>query len=759
MKAVARSKDRIAILGCLLILLSGIALLNNGLATALVRANMYDFLCFYGASQGLLRGVDFYDWDETAKIAAEYGEDNFLNVYPPLSSLMFAPLALLPWSVATRIWTLLSLAALIAFVVLLGRWFLRGLDGSTRLIWAGVGLMLIAMYHSLGHAFQVGQVTMIVAALLMGVLTLARDRRDNAAAGLLSVAFFFKPTAVVLILYFLLKRRWRLVLYSLAGITILLLISVAVLGVPIHESYVQRMIWYFDRVDPGVNYQDAPSFWARLVAREGVSPFPQYAHLLKPLSRLSLVVIMVPTVLLLWRRRWEELSDGALLAEFGLLLTAVLLTQNQSAIHAWFLPSIALAGAAIYIREMDPDSRRFWWLAVGWAAAWCLIALPFQFREPELRRGLLVLATSSKFYGGLVLWGVLLAVVSGHHRDRAGTAEAPEAEPLPVAEDDLPQSTVLVPSYRRPEALLRCLEGIMAGTHVPEQIVVVLRESDGDSREALQRCAMQEPARRDLLDIAEVSQPGPMAAANAGLAIARGEIVSQIDDDCVPAPDWLQRLLSHYVDPEVIGAGGRDRVHHGETISAVPAAVVGRITWYGRIVGNHHQPDFVEARSVDHLKGANMSFRRRVIPEYDLQLRSGVHHEIDVSLGALQHGGRIVYDPLAIVDHYPAQRHYGHPRDSEALQAVTDLAHDHAWVMFKHLPAARRAGFWLFALLIGQHWRYGLLRMLVMLPREGRTAFLRFRAAMRGLFAAAEGRRRLEEQVGTPVSEVAGEAR
>ncbi|MFP4248668.1 MAG: glycosyltransferase family 2 protein [Armatimonadota bacterium] len=302
--------------------------------------------------------------------------------------------------------------------------------------------------------------------------------------------------------------------------------------------------------------------------------------------------------------------------------------------------------------------------------------------------------------------------------------------------DHLPTATVLVPSYNRPRALINCLDGVLAGSRRPDQIVIALRDTDEPSHEAVDAWLDEETDRAEMVDLAEVTEAGPMAAAESGLAVARCDVVCLIDDDCVPTDQWLERILAHYADPDVIGVGGRDRVHHGDEVSADPAATVGRVTWYARIIGNHHQPGFDEVREVDHLKGANMSFRREVIPAYDLRLRSGVYHEIDVAFGALAHGGRLVYDPQAIVDHYPAPRHFGHPRDSESLQAVTDLSHDYAYVMLKHLPPARRAAFWAFALLIGQHWRYGALRMLAMLPREGRTAVMRWRAALRGLMEA-----------------------
>lgn len=303
-------------------------------------------------------------------------------------------------------------------------------------------------------------------------------------------------------------------------------------------------------------------------------------------------------------------------------------------------------------------------------------------------------------------------------------------------------ATVIVPSYRRPEALTDCLDGLLAGTRPPDQIVVVLRESDAASHEALDRwLERQAGVGREIVDLAQVAEAGQMAATNAGLAAATGEVICFIDDDCVPAREWLDRVLRHYADPQVVGVGGRDIVHDGGRIVEEPQPEVGLLTWYGRMVGNHHQPDFEAPRRVAHLKGANMSYRREAIPPFDVHLRSGVFNDTDVSLGAAAGGGVLVYDPLAAVDHYPKPRHDGHERDTEDLEAVYDLAHDYAYVMLKHLPLLRRMAFWAFALMVGQHRRYGLLRMVVNLPREGSLAVRRWRAAMGGLFAARRTRR------------------
>jgi len=293
---------------------------------------------------------------------------------------------------------------------------------------------------------------------------------------------------------------------------------------------------------------------------------------------------------------------------------------------------------------------------------------------------------------------------------------------------------VLVPSYRRPDALLSCLDGLLAGTRLPEHIVVVLRDTDAGSHAALEAWLAEHAQGQALVDLAEVSEPGQCAATNAGLAIATGEIVCFIDDDCVPSAQWLERLLAHYADPRVIGAGGRDVVHHGDEVEFTPQPIVGRLTWYGRTIGNHHQPAFTEPRRVQHLKGANMSFRRSAISGFDPRIRGAHFSDTDVSLTAGR-SGALLYDPLAQVDHYPAARTGGFARQPERAEEIAADAHDGAYVMLKHLRGLRAAGFVAFMLLIGRRRSCGLLRMIAAFPRERWSAVRRWRAAMAGLRA------------------------
>jgi hypothetical protein len=67
-------------------------------------------------------------------------------------------------------------------------------------------------------------------------------------------------------------------------------------------------------------------------------------------------------------------------------------------------------------------------------------------------------------------------------------------------------------------------------------------------------------AKRELEDVTVVPNTrgkGASGARNSGVAVSRGEMVAFLDDDAVASPTWLEALLPHFADPQVVGAGGR----------------------------------------------------------------------------------------------------------------------------------------------------------------------------------------------------------
>ncbi len=172
--------------------------------------------------------------------------------------------------------------------------------------------------------------------------------------------------------------------------------------------------------------------------------------------------------------------------------------------------------------------------------------------------------------------------------------------------------------------------------------------------------------------------------------------------------------MAHYDDPQVGGVGGRDVVGGPEGPEPPLVGRVGVVTWYGRIIGSHHCRTTLEPRAVDHLKGVNMSFRRALLPAFDGRIRGPHLNDTDISLGVRRQGYRLIFDPEAKVDHYPAVRP-DTPGGRDLLDpklAYLD-AHDRMYVVLKHTSALRKPLVIAYQLLLGTKVQPGVLTALV----------------------------------------------
>ena len=269
--------------------------------------------------------------------------------------------------------------------------------------------------------------------------------------------------------------------------------------------------------------------------------------------------------------------------------------------------------------------------------------------------------------------------------------------------------SVVVPTYRRPAELSRCLGGLAAQERQPEEVVIVARGEDAETWRALAGAPATLPVRP-----LRVGAAGVVRALNAALDVASGDLIAITDDDAVPRPDWLRRLESRFVDDERVGGvGGRDLVHeHGVTRNAsVP--VVGRVRWYGRVIGNHHLGSG-PPRRVELLKGVNMAFRRQAVRgvRIDEHLRgqgAQQHWEIDLCLAVAKARWKIIYDPAIVVDHYPAQRFDEDQRVGRPVSALENEVYNESRALLRHLPPWRAAMALSYGLVVGTRRAPGLV--------------------------------------------------
>jgi cellulose synthase/poly-beta-1,6-N-acetylglucosamine synthase-like glycosyltransferase len=307
--------------------------------------------------------------------------------------------------------------------------------------------------------------------------------------------------------------------------------------------------------------------------------------------------------------------------------------------------------------------------------------------------------------------------------------------------------SVIVPTYRRPVDLERCLAALDAQWCPACEVVVVVREDD-HATHALLAARPAGPGTRNLR-VARITQPGVVAAYNLGLETARGDILCFTDDDAAPHRDWTRRMAEAFArDSTLGGIGGRDIVHQLGTILTGAAPIVGLVSWYGRPVGNHHIGAGL-ARRVQVLKAVNMAFRRTAVEgvRFDERLRGSgaqVHCEMLFSLDVVRRDWKLMYDPTILVDHFPAPRSDDDQRYVFNRTAFYNASFNLRFIMRDHLSPAGRWAFIFYATLIGTRADPGLGRALTLaFGRTGPTvAMQQWWIGVRALFGAWQQERR-----------------
>jgi cellulose synthase/poly-beta-1,6-N-acetylglucosamine synthase-like glycosyltransferase len=293
--------------------------------------------------------------------------------------------------------------------------------------------------------------------------------------------------------------------------------------------------------------------------------------------------------------------------------------------------------------------------------------------------------------------------------------------------------TVLVPTYRRQQDLVRCLEALQKQTRSADEVLLVVRDTDAETWALLASLKLNSLPLRTVT----VSVPGQVAALNAGLDAATGDIIAITDDDAAPHADWLERIEAHFLsNSRVGGVGGRDWVYHGTELEDGARKVVGRVQWFGRAIGDHHL-GVGEAREVDIFKGANMSFRRTAIENlrFDQHLRGAgaqAHNDMAFSLALRKAGWTLIYDPKVAIDHYPAQRFDEDQRYKFNEIAVLNSVHNETLILLDYLSPVQRVVFLLWAVLVGTRSMYGFVQWLRFLPKEGVLAGQKLVTTLRG---------------------------
>jgi hypothetical protein len=195
----------------------------------------WDFTCFFLYGNVAANGMDFYNPADyysilkTIHIPIELNAGFYREVidvgcpYPPPTLLLFSILSFFTYDNALIIWTILNIVFLIGSIALVRNIFFssRGIESVM------ISVALVLTFHSTLTTIFYSQILFI---LLFFLLLFYKYRSKPWSGGFLAIAIFLKPFTAILLLYLILARQKKAVLFFIISCLAICLVTGLMFG-------------------------------------------------------------------------------------------------------------------------------------------------------------------------------------------------------------------------------------------------------------------------------------------------------------------------------------------------------------------------------------------------------------------------------------------------------------------------------------------------------------------------------------------------
>ncbi|HYL72380.1 MAG TPA: glycosyltransferase family 87 protein, partial [Candidatus Dormibacteraeota bacterium] len=155
----------------------------------------------------------------------------FLN--PPAAAALLAPLSALPFATARLLWLFVSIALAVVCALVLT----NGRDVRIRLL----GLAVVLLTFPAFQTFTEGQWSFLILLGCLGALAAARREREWLAGALLVVLWLKPPLLVLVLLWLVLTKKWRIAGGAVAAVFAVTLLTLPWTGGGANVSYLQYL--------------------------------------------------------------------------------------------------------------------------------------------------------------------------------------------------------------------------------------------------------------------------------------------------------------------------------------------------------------------------------------------------------------------------------------------------------------------------------------------------------------------------------------
>jgi cellulose synthase/poly-beta-1,6-N-acetylglucosamine synthase-like glycosyltransferase/peptidoglycan/xylan/chitin deacetylase (PgdA/CDA1 family) len=271
------------------------------------------------------------------------------------------------------------------------------------------------------------------------------------------------------------------------------------------------------------------------------------------------------------------------------------------------------------------------------AAGWTLVAAQ---RAASALTGTMgaVFAAAGLLYVLRLLLLLVFAHVHMRRVRRPGPPAPPDiGEPGELPPDPFPPVSVVVPAYNE-EAGIAATVASLLDTDYPGGVEVIVVDDGSSDRTA----AIVEELGLPGVHLIRKANGGKPSALNAGLFVARADILVLVDGDTVFQRDTLRHLVAPFTDQRVGAVSGNTKV-------ANRGGVLGRWQHIEYVIGfNLDRRMFDVLQCMPTVPGAIGAFRRRVLAEVGCVPDDTLAEDTDLTMAICRTGARVVYEEKAI---------------------------------------------------------------------------------------------------------------
>ncbi len=244
------------------------------------------------------------------------------NANPPHSLLFYAPLAFLEYYQAQSVFLIISIISV--FISIL--FSLKLVSKKVSLVSFTLVLILFLLSFPLKFTLGMGQSNLIAGALLLGSYLLYTKNKKLLSGFLLGLAFSYKTIFIYFLLFFLIKKEWKVIVSSLSVLLVFVLSVFLITG-----SFDLYKFYFSDIIPQFLNFSDREIYY-----NQGISSF--ISRIIEEI-KLRQIVTSILSIVFVFINIFSINKSKSLNLSFSITIITLLLIDTLSWQHhfVWML--------------------------------------------------------------------------------------------------------------------------------------------------------------------------------------------------------------------------------------------------------------------------------------------------------------------------------------------------------------------------------------------------------------------------------------